>query len=102
MTPEQVIRRPIALTEKATRIKSDNNQVVFEVDRKANKVQIRNAVETLFDVRVLSVNTMIYRGKERRSRRAALKQSNWKKAVVTLSADDDIQFFYEAEETTEE
>lgn len=102
MTPEQIIRRPIALTEKATRLKADNNQVIFEVDRKANKIQIRHAVEWLFDVKVLAVNTMLYRGKEKQSRRSLLKRPNWKKAIVTLREDDDIQFFYEAEETSEE
>ena len=100
MTPEEIIRRPIALTEKATRLKADENQVVFEVDTRANKIQIRDAVETLFDVKVVSVNTMVYRGKVRRTRRRLVARPNWKKAVVTLQQGDDIQFFYEAEEDT--
>ena len=53
-----IIKRPIALTEKASRIKADNNPVVFEVDRGANKIQIRSAVEALFGVKVVSVNTI--------------------------------------------
>jgi large subunit ribosomal protein L23 len=101
MTPEQIIRRPITQTEKATRLRADNNQIVFEVDRRANKIQIRDAVENLFDVKVVAVNTMIFRGKVRRTRRQAVQRPNWKKAVVTLRAGDDIQFFSEAEELSE-
>lgn len=102
MTPEQVIRRPIALTEKATALKANNNQVVFEVDLSANKIQIREAVETLFDVKVVAVNTMVFRGKTRRTRRAVVQRPNWKKAVVTLREGDDIQFFYESDESSED
>ena len=95
---EQVIRRPIALTEKAARLKMDCNQVIFEVSRDANKVQIRSAVEELFGVKVVSVNTMIQRGKMKRMGRTYAKRRNWKKAVVTLREGDDIQFFTESEE----
>lgn len=102
MTPAQIIRRPIALTEKATRLRTENNQVVFEVDRRANKIQIREAVESLFDVKVVAVNTMIFRGKTRRTRRQIVQRPNWKKAVVTLREGDDIQFFSEAEESSSE
>jgi large subunit ribosomal protein L23 len=102
MTPEQVIRRPIALTEKATAQKANNNQVVFEVDLNANKIQIREAVENLFDVKVVAVNTMIFRGKTRRTRRAVVQRPNWKKAVVTLREGDDIQFFYESDDSSED
>jgi large subunit ribosomal protein L23 len=98
MTPQDIIKRPIALTEKAARLKEDENQVVFEVDRRANKVQIREAVEALFDVKVTSVNTLIQRGKPRRIGRRRLKRPNYKKAVVTLREGDDIQFFEESEE----
>ena len=100
MTPTQIIRRPIALTEKATRLREENNQVVFEVDRRANKIQIREAVETLFDVKVVAVNTMIFRGKTRRTRRQVVQRPNWKKAVVTLREGDDIQFFSESEDSS--
>jgi large subunit ribosomal protein L23 len=101
MTPEQIIRRPITQTEKVTRLRSDNNQVVFEVDRRANKIQIRDAVESLFDVKVVAVNTMVFRGKVRRTRRQLVQRPNWKKAVITLREGDDIQFFSEAEDTSE-
>lgn len=97
MTPEQIIKRPIALTEKAARLK-EGNQVVFQVALRANKIQIRQAVETLFDVKVTEVNTLVQRGKPRRIGRRWVKRPNWKKAVVTLRAGDDIQFFDESEE----
>jgi large subunit ribosomal protein L23 len=97
MTPEQIIKRPIALTEKSARLR-EHNQVVFEVDRRANKIQIREAVEAMFDVKVTDVNTLVQRGKPKRLGRRMLKRPNWKKAVVTLREGDDIQFFDESEE----
>ena len=97
MNPEQVIKRPIVLTEKATRLK-ELNQVVFEVDPHANKVQIREAVEAMFDVKVVGVNTLVQRGKVKRMGRRFAKRRNWKKAIVTLREGDDIQFFDESEE----
>jgi large subunit ribosomal protein L23 len=96
MNPEQVIRRPIILTEKANLLRQ-KNQVVFEVRRDANKVQIRDAVQKLFNVKVTSVNTMLFRGKERRMGRGYAKMQNWKKAVVTLKEGDTIDFFAESE-----
>jgi large subunit ribosomal protein L23 len=98
MTPEQVIRRPIILTEKATLLREQHNQVVFEVARDANKVQIRDAVQRLFKVNVTDVNTMVMRGKERRMGRGRGKMQNWKKAIVTLKEGDSIDFFTEATE----
>ena len=92
----KIIKRPVALTEKASRLKADNNQVVFEVDRGANKIQIRSAVEALFGVKVLSVNTLLQRGKVKRMGRSFGKRHNWKKAIVTLREGDDISFFSEA------
>lgn len=102
MTPEQIIRRPIALTEKATTLRGSNNQVVFEVAVKANKIQIRSAVEALFGVKVTNVNTLVQRGKVKRAGRLELKRPNWKKAIVTLRAGDDIQFFDESEDNSEQ
>ena len=97
MTPSDIIKRPIALTEKAARLK-EANKVVFEVALGANKIQIRSAVEALFGVKVLSVNTLIQRGKVKRMGRSTGKRHNWKKAVVTLREGDDISFFSEAEQ----
>jgi large subunit ribosomal protein L23 len=102
MTPEQVIKRPIALTEKAAHLKEEENQVIFEVELKANKIQIREAVEKLFDVKVESVNTLIQRGKVKRLGRAYHKRPNWKKAIVTLAPGNDIQFFDESGDEDEE
>ncbi len=97
-THENVILRPIALTEKATMLRSTGNQVIFEVARGANKVQIRDAVQALFKVKVESVNTLIMRGKDRRMGRGYAKMQNWKKAIVTLKAGDSIDFFAETTE----
>ena len=100
MTPEQIIVRPIVLTEKANLLREKNNQVVFEVARTANKIQIKDAVQKLFNVQVTSVNTMVTRGKERRMGRGYAKTQNWKKAVVTLREGDSIDFFSDATGTT--
>ena len=98
MNPEHVIRRPIMLTEKSNRLR-EQNTVVFEVARDANKIQIREAVEKLFNVKVASVNTMVYRGKDRRMGRGYAKMQNWKKAVVTLAEGENIDFFAEQSES---
>ena len=97
MRMQDVIKRPIALTEKATRLKAEN-KVVFEVALDANKAQIRNAVEELFSVHVTDVNTLVQRGKIKRMGRRMGPRPNWKKAIVTLREGDDIQFFDESEE----
>lgn len=94
----KIIKRPVALTEKASRLKAENNQVVFEVERSANKIQIRSAVEALFGVKVTAVNTLLQRGKVKRMGRSYGKRHNWKKAIVTLREGDDISFFSEAEQ----
>jgi large subunit ribosomal protein L23 len=98
VTPEQIIRRPIVLTEKATLLREKRNQVVFEVARTANKIEIRDAVQKLFNVRVTGVNTMVVRGKERRMGRGRAKTQNWKKAIVTLKEGDTVDFFADAGE----
>ena len=97
MITEQVLRRPIVLTEKANRLREQSNQVVFEVAREANKIQIKEAVQKLFTVTVIGVHTMNYRGKERRMGGGKAKMQNWKKAVVTLKEGDSIDFFAETE-----
>ena len=97
MRLEQVLRRPVALTEKSNLLRQKGNQVVFEVMRDANKTQIKDAVELLFGVKVIGVNTMIYRGKDRRMGAGFAKLQNWKKAVVTLKEGENIDFFADAE-----
>jgi large subunit ribosomal protein L23 len=98
MHAEEIIRRPILLTEKATRLREDAGQVIFEVNPRANKIQIKDAVEKLFGVTVTAVNTSILRGKHRKMGRGHGKLQNWKKAVVTLKPGDDIRFFEEESE----
>ncbi len=98
MTPESVIRRPIFLTEKSNTLRK-KNQVIFEVLRDANKLQIRDAVQKMFNVKVKDVNTMLYRGKDRRMGRGYGKMQNWKKAVVTLKEGSSIDFFGDTAES---
>jgi large subunit ribosomal protein L23 len=93
VSPEQIIRRPIILTEKVNWLREKNNQVVFEVARGANKVEIKAAVQKLFHVHVTAVNTMVMRGKDRRMGRGHARTQNWKKAIVTLKEGDSIDFF---------
>jgi large subunit ribosomal protein L23 len=79
------------LTEKGTRQSSKFNQYTVVADRRANKFQIRKAVEELFKVKVVRVNTLNVRGKFRRQRtKQAGKDEDWKKAIVTLRAGDKI------------
>jgi large subunit ribosomal protein L23 len=98
LSPEQIIRRPIILTEKSSRLREQGNKVIFEVRRTANKIQIKDAIQSLFKVGVLDVNTMVLRGKEKRMGRGHAKLRNWKKAIVTLKPGDEIQFFDEKAE----
>jgi large subunit ribosomal protein L23 len=95
MQPESIIRRPIILTEKSSRLREDSNKVIFEVRADANKIQIKNAIQTLFKVGVIDVNTLVMRGKDKRMGRGYAKLHNWKKAIVTLKQGDQIQFFDE-------
>lgn len=90
----QVLKRPI-LTEKSD-YQRDDDQYVFEVARAANKLQIKEAVETIFDVDVLAVNTMIMKPKRRRmGRKTITTRPAWKRAVVTLAPGERIQDFFE-------
>ena len=103
-SPEQIIKRPL-LTEKGTILKETGGhavtidpealspQVLFEVARDANKVEIKNAVEKLWNVDVLKVRTSVVRGKEKRLGRFMGRRSNWKKALVTLAPGQNIEFF---------
>jgi len=85
------IIRTIRLTEKANNLTAKENQYVFEVNPVANKLEIKNAVERLFQKTVLSVNTANYAGKKKRERRADFgRRAHWKKAIVTLKEGDKI------------
>ena len=88
----QVIKEP-HITEKANIQKEGANQITFKVHKKANKVEIRQAVETFFKTKVLDVQTMNVRGKRRRMGKTVGKKSDWKKAVVRLAPGENIEFF---------
>lgn len=88
----EIIRRPI-ITEKSTVQREEGNRVTFEVHRKANKNEIKKAVETLFKVHVIDVRTLNIRGKEKRVGRNRGYRSDWKKAIVQLKPEDKIEFF---------
>jgi large subunit ribosomal protein L23 len=92
MDPYQIIKRPL-ITEKGMRYNEEQNTVVFQVDPHANKLQIKQAVEALFHVTVLHVNTLNMQGKKRRVRFREGKRPDWKKAYVTLREGDTITFF---------
>ncbi|MGZ3407788.1 MAG: 50S ribosomal protein L23 [Polyangia bacterium] len=100
-----IIKRPL-LTEKGTRLKEHGGapvgtfseeelkpQVLFEVALEANKIEIKNAVEALFSVKVVDVHTQIMRGKDKRVGRFMGRRPNWKKAIVTLAQGNKIEFF---------
>jgi large subunit ribosomal protein L23 len=102
---QSIIKRPL-LTEKSSRLRETGGaadrhaegdtyaqQVVFEVARDANKVEIRGAVQSLFKVTVTSVRTLVVRGKQKRVGRFAGRRPSWKKAFVTLKPGDNIEFF---------
>jgi large subunit ribosomal protein L23 len=88
-----IIRRPI-ITEKATRISETLNQYTFEVAVTANKIQVKDAIELIFDVDVLNVNTLVMAPKHgRRGRKVFLRTSKWKKAIVTVAPGQQINLF---------
>ena len=90
MNPFEIVKTA-RLTEKGTRQGTELNQYTIVADRRANKFQIKKAVEELFKVKVVRVNTLNVRGKARRQRTAqAGKAPDWKKAIVTLRDGDKI------------
>lgn len=90
--PHRVLLSPL-ITEKSNLQKEMMNQLVFEVDRRSNKIEIRQAVEQAFNVRVMKVRTVNMMGKKKRLGRFAGRRPNWKKAVVTLAPGDRVDFF---------
>lgn len=83
--------KTVRITEKGTKQSDTDNQYTVIADRRANKIQIRQAVEYLFDVKVVRVNTMTVHGKKRRQNTmAAGREADWKKALVTLKQGDAI------------
>ena len=81
------------MTERSSLLRELNNEYVFEVDKAANKHMIKDAVEALFKVKVISVNTMIMAGKTKRMGRNEGKTSTWKKAIVKLKEGEVISMF---------
>lgn len=92
MIDQDIIKRPL-ITEKTNLQKELHNQLTFEVDRRANRVQIRKAIENIFDVRVASVRTIQMNGKIKRRGRFMGKKKDWKKAIVRLMPGERIDFF---------
>ena len=88
----QVIKGP-HVTEKGTLQKDLYNQIVFKVDKRANKVEVKQAVESLLKKRVLGVRTMNMSGKKRRMGRNMGKRPDWKKAIVKMAPGESIEFF---------
>ena len=86
-----LIKSPI-ITEQTALLGENLKQVVFKVDLSANKREIKQAVEKLFNVKVLKVTTSVVKGKTKRNRFGAYKKSNYKKAFVSISEDSEIQF----------
>lgn len=87
-----IIMSPL-VTEKATLVSGVSNQVVFRVRPTASKFAIKNAVETLFKVKVKKIRTIQYLGKTKRVGKSIGRKAAWKKAYVTLSEGDRIDFF---------
>ena len=87
-----IIKRPV-VSEKSKIQQDMFNQLSFEVDRKANRIEIKKAVESLFNVRVDAVHTMQIKGKHKQRGRIIGKRSDWKKAIVKLLPNERIEFF---------
>ena len=90
----QIIKRPL-VTEKTTLAK-ESNKYHFEVDRRANKIEIGQAVEKLFKVKVVNVRTMNMAGKKKRVGKVLGRKRDWKKAIVTLAPGSSIEIFQKA------
>ena len=92
MNEYDIVVRPI-ITEKSSLLKDAGNQYVFEVQRDANKIEIKKAVEKLFKVKVVSVHISNMEGKKKRVGRFTGKRPDWKKAIVKLNPKDKITIF---------
>lgn len=92
--PYQIIKYPL-ITEKSTILREDRGQYTFRVDKRANKIEIKHALETIFpDIEVVSVNTISMHGKPKRFRyNKQGRTSSWKKAIVTLRPGDSIEIY---------
>lgn len=86
-----IVRYPI-LSEKGTRLSEEENKYIFRASRRANKIEIKLAIEKLYKVRVKDVNTMNVRGKKKRMGMVVGKRPDWKKAIVTLEEGETLSF----------
>ncbi len=87
-----IIKRPV-ITEKTNIQKEENNQISFEVQKRANRVEITRAIEKIFGVKVAKTRTVNVTGKIKRRGRIVGKRKDWKKAIVTLMPGERIDFF---------
>ncbi|MFC1815311.1 50S ribosomal protein L23 [Thermodesulfobacteriota bacterium] len=92
MIQYDIIKRPL-ITEKTSIQKEAFNQLSFEVDRWANRIEIKRAIEKIFNVKVASVKTLQVKGKTKQRGRIVGKRKDWKKAIVTLMPGERIDFF---------
>jgi large subunit ribosomal protein L23 len=92
MISYDVIKRPL-ITEKTSIQKEEFNQVTFEVDRRANRIEIKLAIEKIFKVNVAKVRTIQVTGKTKQRGKIVGKRNDWKKAIVTLMPGERIEFF---------
>jgi large subunit ribosomal protein L23 len=88
----KIVKKPL-VTEKGTVMLSEGNRVTFKVHLDANKIEIRDAVQKIFSVTVLRVNTQVVRGKRKRFGKAMGQTKSWKKAMVQLKEGDKIEIF---------
>ncbi len=92
MIQYDIIKRPV-ITEKTSNQKEIYNQITFEVGRRANRVEIKKAIENIFNVKVAGVHTIQVKGKIKRRGRIVGKRRDWKKAIVKLMPGERIGFF---------
>ncbi len=87
-----LISRPY-ITEKVLLMKEEGNKVVFRIRKDTNKIELKNAIESIFNVTVEEINTLVVKGKKKRLGRHEGRRSDWKKAIVTLKEGDTIEYF---------
>lgn len=87
-----MIRKP-HITEKVLLLKEEHNKVVFKVGKETNKIELKNAIESIFKVTVDKIATINVKGKKKRQGRWEGKRADWKKAIVTLKEGDTIEYF---------
>lgn len=90
--PRAIVRRAM-ITEKGSRMREKQNRYTFQVSTDANKIEIKNAIQSIFKVEVLDVHTINVEGKLKRLGRTTGRRSSWKKAIVTLKEGQTIELF---------